>query len=704
VNDTLVLGGRGVRPGWLDALIADLRPTPGRLADTTRLVLLVLATVAIAETFRMPEIAVSAYVVLFVSRNERSSTVMTAIVAGLAVIVAAFATVVLFMASLSEPALRVPLIAVATFAALFFARISPLGPAAFAAGFIVAYGLTVGDQVLGLSLQSQDVSNVTGPGIPGLLFIPPEESLVQFVLWLAPVVALPVALVVAANLLTGRRPVLLLRDGLAARLAACADFCAGTPGAEEALAASARSGTSALTKLLHAAGSAPQPPDYARLIPESEQLALALLAWKMIGTAEDRQRALASCAAPLRSAERRLRGQTVTALAPCVPGAATDAARPLANEIARSSAAIVEALGRPPAAQPKAAHAGGALISAAAARDPATLHFALKVTFAVMLAYAAETLLDWPAIHTCVVTCFFVSLGTIGESLHKATLRIAGALVGGALGIGTILVFMAVMTDLGDLLAALAVVTFLAAWVATGSERISYAGWQIGLAYYLTVLQGYGPTLDMQTARDRVIGIVLGNLIVLVIFTTLWPVGVAQAVRSQVAQAVGALAALMRLPQQAPESAAPVRQAQQTSFAAATNAARGLLANAGYEHIALGRRAAGRIGAGTLAQLETLMLVLCVILNQQRDAAWRTAPPSMRQAAFAYHERMAAWFDRCAVWVATGIGGGALAADIPPPPTLDAPSLAAPAAWYGVLDRELRAIMSQITHRVDADA
>ncbi len=38
------------------------------------------------------------------------------------------------MASLSEPALRVPLIAVATFAAMFFSRISPLGPAGFAAG------------------------------------------------------------------------------------------------------------------------------------------------------------------------------------------------------------------------------------------------------------------------------------------------------------------------------------------------------------------------------------------------------------------------------------------------------------------------------------------------------------------------------------------------------------------------------------------
>ena len=230
MSATLDVAGADVRPSWLGALLGDLRPQSGRLADTTRLVVLVLATVAIGETFRMPDIAVSAYIVLFVSRNERSSTVMTALVAGVAVIFAVFLTIVVFMATLSEPALRVPAIAVATFGALVLSRVSPLGPAAFAAGFIVAYGLTIGDQVLGLCLQSSEVSNVTGPGVPDLLSTPPEEALLQSLLWLAPVVAVAIGLVVAANLLTGRRPAMLLRTGLADRLAACADVCAGVPG------------------------------------------------------------------------------------------------------------------------------------------------------------------------------------------------------------------------------------------------------------------------------------------------------------------------------------------------------------------------------------------------------------------------------------------------------------------------------------------
>ncbi len=216
-------------------------------------------------------------------------------------------------------------------------------------------------------------------------------------------------------------------------------------------------------------------------------------------------------------------------------------------EVARAATAIGAALSPGAAVARATTTEQAALFSMDKLVSPDTIHFAFKVSLAVMLSYAAESLLDWPAIHTCVVTCFFVSLGTLGESLHKAALRLAGALIGGALGIGTILLLMPVMTDLGDLLLALAAVTLLAGWVACGSERIGYAGWQIGIAYYLTVLQGYGPTLDMQTARDRVIGILLGNIIVLVVFSTIWPVRVAQPVRRQVAAAIGKIAELMRL-------------------------------------------------------------------------------------------------------------------------------------------------------------
>ena len=105
--------------------------------------------------------------------------------------------------------------------------------------------------------------------------------------------------------------------------------------------------------------------------------------------------------------------------------------------------------------------------------NPEYTRFALKVTLGVMLAYFAEDMLNWPGIHTVVITCFFVSLGTVGDSLHKATLRLSGCIVGAVLGIGTILLLMPAMTDLGQLLLVVAAVTFMAAWIGFGSGRLS---------------------------------------------------------------------------------------------------------------------------------------------------------------------------------------------------------------------------------------
>src|SRR5277367_3558061 len=215
----------------------ELRPTPGRLGDSVRVVVVVLVAVAILETFRIPEIAVSAYIVLFLSGREAASTVRTALAAGIAVVLAIFMTIGVFMLSLSEPALRIPLIAVMTFGAMFLSRAATLGPVFFVAGFVIAYGLTLGDEVLGLALQPATVGNAAQFALPEILFVPPADALVRFLLWLSLAVALPIALVIAANLLTGRDPALLLRRALIERLATATHFCSDERGAERKLEA-----------------------------------------------------------------------------------------------------------------------------------------------------------------------------------------------------------------------------------------------------------------------------------------------------------------------------------------------------------------------------------------------------------------------------------------------------------------------------------
>src|SRR5215472_2486236 len=153
----------GDAPGLLALLRRELRPTPGRFGDSVRIVAVVLAVVAVSETFRIPEIAVSAYIVLFLSGREAASTVRTALAAGIAVVLAIFVTIAVFMFSLSEPALRIPLMVVMTFGAMFLSRAATLGPVFFVAGFVIAYGLTLGDEVLGLALQPATV--VSAPQI-----------------------------------------------------------------------------------------------------------------------------------------------------------------------------------------------------------------------------------------------------------------------------------------------------------------------------------------------------------------------------------------------------------------------------------------------------------------------------------------------------------------------------------------------------------
>src|SRR5207237_4101794 len=184
----------------------ELRPTPGRLGDCARIVVVLLALVAIAETFRISEIALSGYIVLFLSGREAVTTILTALLACIAVVLAIFITIAVFMLSLSEPALRIPLMAVMTFGAMFLSRAATLGPVFFVTGFVIAYGLTLGDEVLGLALQPATVGNAPQFELPEIFFVPPEDALVRFLLWFSLAVVVPVVLLIAANLLTGRSP------------------------------------------------------------------------------------------------------------------------------------------------------------------------------------------------------------------------------------------------------------------------------------------------------------------------------------------------------------------------------------------------------------------------------------------------------------------------------------------------------------------
>jgi multidrug resistance protein MdtO len=177
--------------------------------------------------------------------------------------------------------------------------------------------------------------------------------------------------------------------------------------------------------------------------------------------------------------------------------------------------------------------------------NPDHVHYALKTTAAAMLCYLAYTLTDWPGIHTCFITCYIVSLGTAGESVEKLRLRLLGCLFGAALGIAVMLTIMPWIDAIESLLLVVWLGTFLAAWVAGGSPRIAYAGFQIAFAFYLCVIQGTAPEFDMAVARDRVIGVLLGNVVAFAMITEIWPVSMGRQLDLQLHQLIQGLKGLV---------------------------------------------------------------------------------------------------------------------------------------------------------------
>jgi multidrug resistance protein MdtO len=155
--------------------------------------------------------------------------------------------------------------------------------------------------------------------------------------------------------------------------------------------------------------------------------------------------------------------------------------------------------------------------------NPEHVRFAVKITLAAVFCYVLYSLLDWPGIHTCFLTVYIVAQTTAAESVEKLSLRIAGCLLGAAAGYAAIVYLMPNLTSVGGLMIAVFVGAWGAAYVAAGSPRISYAGFQIAFAFFLCVIQGPSPKFDLTVARDRVIGILVGNVVAYLAIVHVWP-------------------------------------------------------------------------------------------------------------------------------------------------------------------------------------
>ncbi|MFG1419220.1 FUSC family protein [Xanthobacter sp. V0B-10] len=496
----------------------DLQPFPGRFGLTWRVALLCAIVAGIAMVFKVPEAAIGCYLVIFLARPSGAECVGQGL--GLIVLVS---VVVLLMAPLIQatadfPLLRIAIIALTSFAFVYLGAASQLGETGSIIALVIGFILTLVDQ------------------------LPVGEIATRGLLYAWQMAVMPMVAMIVFNMVLGSSPHRLLRESVARRLS---------------IAAAALEGPAGRARLEGELGSGLADGDQqvmlARLFHTTPAAAVTWLA----GAATASYRLLLAVAAlPAElSAEAR-----VALAARCRAAAATIAAgrRPKAEDDGATAADATSAEGMARAVLDGFARPNGG--TDAVARKPPFLapdaftnpdyqRYALKTTAAAISCYIIYSLIDWQGIHTAMITCYVAALGTTGETVHKLALRISGCLVGAALGFGAILFVIPHLTSVGGLMALVFAGILVGAWVSTGNERISYAGVQVGLAFLLTILNGFAPSLDMDSGRDRVVGILLGNVVVYVIFTGIWPKSAMVDVRERLALA---LAALSRLAAMAP--------------------------------------------------------------------------------------------------------------------------------------------------------
>ena len=170
------------------------------------------------------------------------------------------------------------------------------------------------------------------------------------------------------------------------------------------------------------------------------------------------------------------------------------------------------------------------LFRTGALNTPAAALYALKLTLAATVCYVLYNAVAWQGILTCVVTVLFTGLSSTGTMRQKQLYRLAGAILGGVLGIATVSVLYPNTDSITSLVIVVAVVSFLSGWILR-SPRMSYVGVQIGFGFFLTALPGFSATSNISPARDRVIGVVLGILVMWFIFDQLWPSRTSDALR-----------------------------------------------------------------------------------------------------------------------------------------------------------------------------
>src|SRR5258707_9822580 len=169
-------------PGWVDWLRRELVPSRDRKVRTFILIGGAVLCAIISMTLQVPQLATSAYMVFFISKENKNVTTLVGVVGLIGLTIGIVASLLLYKLTYGHAELRIPSMAIVLFLGMYASRILVIGPLGFLLGFVIAVTQSIGE------LQ------------------PSSEQLVREILWIWVAVAYAVGLTVVLNRLFLPKP------------------------------------------------------------------------------------------------------------------------------------------------------------------------------------------------------------------------------------------------------------------------------------------------------------------------------------------------------------------------------------------------------------------------------------------------------------------------------------------------------------------
>lgn len=523
-------------------LRAELAPFPGRANVMLRALLTSAIVIVVSQALEVPELPLSLLVVFFVTQSNVVITRLVGLLFMVGSTLAIGSSILLLKFTFDYPLIRIVVASVLFFGSVYLMRVLKIGIVFFIVAIVIIYVQTFVD------LTDQ------------------AELLIRAVLWVWVAVNYPIALTLLINsLLLPAEPQRQLKAELQRQLAAVDAHLTwlidGGPVPVPITLADIQNGALTLQKLLKFA--AMRDAGYRSTGPW--HLASIATVTRLYLGARDLS---ASVPRPVLSALRENCRALATALDADAPfhlerAAPLDTADTPDTVVGMQRALDAlsefgsrgESTGKPPPEEP--------MIVPDAWTNPAYARFSLKTLLAVLVSYVFYNAADWQGVHTVMLTCLIVALPSLGASTQRAILRIIGALSGSALALFVIVFVIPQLDSIVGLLLMVLPIAAFAAWIAAGSERISYAGVQFLFTFSLAVLGQFGPTTNLTEIRDRMVGILLGVGIATFVQLAFWREGEGDTLRLRLVAMLRPVSALLRAPAAGTAPAGSLPYAQQ---------------------------------------------------------------------------------------------------------------------------------------------